>query len=208
MRVRVSGRWAAAAAVAGLMASTVAPSAAGAQQPLQMAATLNRLQEVPPTTSPATGFGTILWNAGAGTLNVTLSFAGLTSPTAGVGPGGAPAHVHAAAPGANGPIVIPLIGVPVGATAFAGYARTFTFAELGTIGVNATNLTLLQNALNAASTASPGTPANLYFNIHTQAFPGGEIRGDIAVVPEPSTYLLLATGVGALGLIARRRRAS
>ena len=28
------------------------------------------------------------------------------------------------------------------------------------------------------------------------------------VVPEPSTYLLLATGIGALGLVARRRRAN
>jgi len=34
------------------------------------------------------------------------------------------------------------------------------------------------------------------------------IRGAVvnAVVPEPSTYVLLATGMGALGLVARRRR--
>jgi hypothetical protein len=39
------------------------------------------------------------------------------------------------------------------------------------------------------------------------------IRGTVtvagaSVVPEPSTYILMATGMGALGLIARRRRAS
>lgn len=205
MRVRVSGRWAAVAAAAVLMTSTVLPGAAGAQ-PLQTAATLNGLQEVPPTSTPATGFGTLLWNAAAGTLDVTLSFAGLRGPTIGAGPGGAPAHVHRAPPGANGPIVIPLVGIPVGVTAFAGYARSFSLAELSAIGVSATNLTLLQTALNGASTAPFGTPTNLYFNVHTQAFPGGEIRGDLSVVPEPSTYLLMATGIGFLGLVARRRR--
>ena len=32
------------------------------------------------------------------------------------------------------------------------------------------------------------------------------IAGPTQVVPEPSTYLLLATGIGALGMVARRRR--
>ena len=41
-----------------------------------------------------------------------------------------------------------------------------------------------------------------YINIHSTTFPGGEIRGQ--VVPEPSTALLLATGLAALAV--RRRR--
>ena len=42
-----------------------------------------------------------------------------------------------------------------------------------------------------------------YINIHSSTFGGGEIRGQILPVPEPSTLLLL--GVGTLGLLGRRR---
>jgi len=50
-----------------------------------------------------------------------------------------------------------------------------------------------------------------YLNFHTTQFPGGEIRGQITVVPEPSTLALLGTvAAGALPLagatIRRRQR--
>ena len=44
-----------------------------------------------------------------------------------------------------------------------------------------------------------------YLNLHTTAFAGGEIRGQVLVVPEPSTLLLLA---GGLGLLAATRRST
>ncbi|HUL72438.1 MAG TPA: CHRD domain-containing protein, partial [Vicinamibacterales bacterium] len=43
-----------------------------------------------------------------------------------------------------------------------------------------------------------------YLNIHTNVFPGGEIRG-VLVTPEPATLSLLGLGLGAAAL--RRRRA-
>jgi hypothetical protein len=40
-----------------------------------------------------------------------------------------------------------------------------------------------------------------YWNIHTQANPGGEIRGWITAVPEPSSIALASLGI--LGVAAR-----
>jgi hypothetical protein len=46
-----------------------------------------------------------------------------------------------------------------------------------------------------------------YINFHTTQFGGGEIRGNIAAVPEPETYALMLAGLGALGWMGRRRNA-
>jgi hypothetical protein len=43
-----------------------------------------------------------------------------------------------------------------------------------------------------------------YLNLHTTAFGGGEIRGQVLVVPEPSTLTLVMGGLLVLGI--RRRR--
>src|SRR5271166_290572 len=42
-----------------------------------------------------------------------------------------------------------------------------------------------------------------YFNIHTVAFPGGEIAGQITVVPEPASLTLLTLGLGGILTVAR-----
>jgi hypothetical protein len=45
-----------------------------------------------------------------------------------------------------------------------------------------------------------------YVNFHTTQNPGGEIRANITAIPEPSTYLLLASGLGFVGMVGYRRR--
>jgi hypothetical protein len=81
------------------------------------------------------------------------------------------------------------------------------------------DLTLASSYNGAFVTANGGTPASAeaalfaglnagqaYFNIHTATFPGGEIRGHFALVPEPGTWALMITGFGLVGVAARRRR--
>lgn len=45
-----------------------------------------------------------------------------------------------------------------------------------------------------------------YFNVHTTTFPGGEMRGFLTAVPEPST-IVLSGAAGAFFALRRRRRA-
>ncbi|MCB1879244.1 MAG: CHRD domain-containing protein, partial [Gammaproteobacteria bacterium] len=45
---------------------------------------------------------------------------------------------------------------------------------------------------------------NAYLNIHTTAFPGGEIRGNLAPVPEPTTLGLIGLGLAGFGYARKR----
>ena len=45
-----------------------------------------------------------------------------------------------------------------------------------------------------------------YFNAHTTLNPGGEIRGQLVMVPEPSVVALAAIGAGLVLLRLRRRQ--
>jgi hypothetical protein len=43
-----------------------------------------------------------------------------------------------------------------------------------------------------------------YLNIHTNVFPGGEIRGTLEPVPEPGTFVL--AGLALVGVVLRQKR--
>jgi CHRD domain/PEP-CTERM motif len=45
-----------------------------------------------------------------------------------------------------------------------------------------------------------------YLNIHTTAFPGGEIRGFLSAVPDPSTWAMMLIGFAGLGFAFRQSR--
>jgi hypothetical protein len=115
------------------------------------------------------------------------------------------AHIHCCAPpGTNAGVRWGFLGAPdndnnpdnLVVTPFAtGVGGTFTSIWNQPEGNAGTTLT----------TNLPGILAGQsYINFHTVQFTGGEIRGQIEVVPEPSTMLLIGSGLA--GAIARRRR--
>ncbi|MBI5056512.1 MAG: CHRD domain-containing protein [Nitrospirae bacterium] len=114
-------------------------------------AELSGAQEVPAVTTSGSGTYDITVNTGTGEISGTVTFSGLSSNAS-------VAHIHQAAAGAVGPVIVSLEG---GAGATSGVWTIPT----GTI-LTAEQITAYQ--------------ANgLYFNVHSTINPSGEIRGQI-----------------------------
>ncbi|MDB5365615.1 MAG: hypothetical protein JWM77_1542 [Rhodospirillales bacterium] len=161
--------------------------------PITFQATLRGAEEVPPTSSTATGFATFVADTVAETVSVDLSVSGLTTPSVA-------GHLHFAPPGVAGPIILPFTGLP-NTTAFT-YSHSFTAADLtNSVTTGIATFGALLSAIEAGNT---------YANVHTTNFPGGEIRGQLeaARVAEPASVTLLAVGAGLLLLLLRRRATS
>ena len=118
-------------------------------------------------------------SAFAGTATLTLSGTSITCnvvtniPAANI----TASHIHEAPVGVPGPIIVPLVVVGQGATCPGG--ATLTASQI--------------TSLNTGS---------LYFNVHTLAFPTGEIRGLITAAAAPGATSVPTLGAWALLLLA------
>jgi len=108
------------------------------------------------------------------------------------------AHIHGpAAPGANASVLY-FLSSPAGFIAAGGTSGAITGG----------NLTLVDGTggISLANQLSQLTSGQWYINIHTTTFGSGEIRGQITLVPEPTTAAVLLLGAGCAGLMLRRRQ--
>lgn len=162
---------------------------------------LSGLQESPPNASPGTGFGRVTMDTTAVTMRVEATFSGLTGTTTA-------SHIHARADATqpNGGVATQtptFTGFPLGVTA-GSYDHTFDMSL--TSSYNGSFVTANGGTAAGAWAALLGKmSSNLtYLNVHTSTFGGGEVRGDLRLVPEPATMLVL--GLGAVALVRKRRK--
>jgi hypothetical protein len=176
---------------------------------LVFTATLSGANERPnPANSPGTGFATVTVDGNIMTVNAT--FSGLVSTTATGAPSGVTAaHIHCCAPATGTAGVatpVPTFpGFPSGVTS-GTYTNTFDLTLASTYNpafINANGGTVEGARLAFLSGLQSGLT---YFNIHTNAFPGGEIRGQLQPVPEPATLILLGTGLAGAAMRVRKKR--
>ena len=170
--------------------------------PVGYVADLSGPAESPPNASPGSGSAIVFLDSTLHTMSVDVSFGGLVGTTTA-------AHIHGATavPGTGTAGVATttptFTGFPLGVTA-GSYSHLFDMTLASSynasyIGANGGTPATAEAALFAAIAAGKA-----YLNIHTSAFPDGEIRGFLTPVPEPSTLALL--GLGGLALIRTARR--
>jgi hypothetical protein len=173
---------------------------------------LDGLQENPPVATPGSGTGTASYNAGSQMLSVQVDFSGLIGTTTN-------AHIHccATALDQNTGIALHFVphGFPLGVTS-GNFSHTFDLSLASTYdagylaGSGGTAAMARDRLLDAmqvgvANDPLPGDSSIAYFNIHTSFRSGGEIRGNLAPIPEPSAMLLLTCGVTSLAFARRWR---
>lgn len=137
-----------------VLAIAVGAEARGQADSIGLIATMNAPSEVPSPTGDVSGArgtftATATRSATGASVSWQMTFTGLTGP-------GTAAHIHVAARGQPGPVVVPLCG-------------PCTSPASGTADVDATILAALQTG-------------GAYVNVHTDRNRPGEIRGQLGIV--------------------------
>jgi hypothetical protein len=141
------------------------------------AARLRGNEEVPPISTGGVGFFIGTLSADETTIDYSLFYSGVSTVTQ--------AHIHFAQAGVNGGIVLflctnltPPGGVPAppacpntgGFNSVSGTLTAANVISVGSQGIGAAEFSEVVDAIKAG---------NGYANVHSDTFPGGEIRGQI-----------------------------
>lgn len=127
-------------------------------QTIEFRATINSAQETTGSTSAGNGWAVLIYDVGANAFDLTVSINNLTNLITA-------SHIHEGAIGVAGPVVTNLGAEAVYQRDGATVTATFT-----NIHHNGTPLTLLRNGA--------------YINLHSAAYPGGEVRGQLIAQPK------------------------
>jgi len=176
--------------------------------PILYSAVLTGPAEAVDTGSPGLGLALVSYEPSEHLMGVLAGFSGLTAPTTA-------AHIHCCVdpPGTAGVATpVPTFpGFPSGVTS-GFYNQFFDLTDPASYNP-AFLLASGDDPLAAEVMLTQGLASGrAYFNIHTTAFSGGEIRGFFTAVgspspvPEPTSFVLLGTGLLGAAVVRRRRQ--
>ena len=153
--------------------------------------------------APSTGTGStiVVFDMDAHTLIVNTTFSGLLGTTTA-------AHIHCCTdwPGGTAGVAseTPTFnGFPLGVSS-GSYSMSYDTTQASSwspafLASNGGTTAGAEAALGAGLASN-----SAYLNIHTNLYPGGEIRANLAPIPEPGTWAMLLLGIPAVLGLGRR----